>query len=522
MKDGVNVHIIAATSIALLALSACEPCSGVASCRTAPTVALTGQIVDGGSGAPVRGTVVTVGASRAVTDAEGLWTVAQQTDSAVRSVRVTVQAPGKTAYAITALPVTPVTTRGDVQNVGRWTSTPYARFMATLVRAGAPVPGASVSFAPVGGAPAVVRVGNSVSNGAGIFELHLEGTGDVGVTTGVLTVTSAALSRVSRFAGFGIPLDYRYDIPRSRGTIAVGGTRTYGGEVIFRGTGEKAAGASVEFVRTGGVIITPTSVRVTADSRGYFLLPLDASVDGTVTGTVTVRSADGQRASIYQDVSFATYDSTSFRSSGLWAYGERWAWALELWTHDRLAPAPNVDVEFRRTGGIAITPERIGARTGSDGRFEVRAAVLDTGTVVGEIVVFPATGPNRIIPNVRLRTFEGDNLGFAGVFGFGPALRYVGEVLRQDGTPVQGAQVTWTQISGVAASPSVLTGTTDANGRFPLTLIPSMDGEVVGEVRVVPPAPWAAGTQYTFTNLRLNSFESGDLRLAVTYRIPNP
>ena len=142
--------------------------------------------------------------------------------------------------------------------------------------------------------------------------------------------------------------------------------------------------------------------------------------------------------------------------------------------------------------------------------------------MLGEILVFPPDGTTRVIPNIRLRTFEGDNLRFAGVFGFGPALRYVGEVLRQDGTPVRGAQVTWTQVSGVAASPTILTGTTDANGRFPLTLIPSMDGEVVGEVRVVPPAPWAAGAQYTFTNLRLNSFENGDVRLAVTYRIPNP
>ncbi|MHB1313407.1 MAG: Ig-like domain-containing protein, partial [Gemmatimonadaceae bacterium] len=143
-------------------------------------------------------------------------------------------------------------------------------------------------------------------------------------------------------------------------------------------------------------------------------------------------------------------------------------------------------------------------------------------TVVGDLVVFGVAGANRVIPNVRLRTFEGDDLRFAGVYGVGPALRYVGEVLREDGTPVQGAQVTWTQVSGIPASPATLTVTTDASGRFPLTLIPSMDGEVVGTVRVTPPAPWAAGTAFTFTNLRLNSFESGELRLAVTYRIPAP
>jgi len=41
-------------------------------------------------------------------------------------------------------------------------------------------------------------------------------------------------------------------------------------------------------------------------------------------------------------------------------------------------------------------------------------------------------------------------------------------------------------------------------------------------VRVRPPAPWPATAEFVFDNLRLDSFESPELKLAVTYRIPRP
>ncbi len=612
--------LAAVAPAALLVLTACDPCSGVAACRTAPTMALSGQVVDGSTGKPVAGVVMTVGAAHTRSDDEGLWELSQAIDSTATVVDVTVQAPGKGAYTVKALPVRALTMKGDVQNVGRWTSVPYARYQSTVLRHGQPVIGASLTFSRTAGAPAEAVIPTSYSNGVGIFYLELRGGGALGTVVGTLSVSHPSFRRVSRFDGFTIPLDYRYDLPRPLGTFTAGGQRTYGGEVVFRGTGAKAPGASVEFTRTGGAAMTPSTVRTTADARGFFLLPMGDDEDGFVIGDLTVRSADGTKSSTYRDVRFAAYDSTNYRSSGIWAFGERWGWTVELWTHDRLLPAPDVGIEFRRTGGVSITPDKIGGRTDRDGRFELLATVNDTGTVFGELGVFPRVGSPRIIPNVRLRTFEGDNLRFAGVYGFGPslryvvevwthdrllpapdvgiefrrtggvsitpdkiggrtdrdgrfelvatvndtgtvfgelgvfprvgppriipnvrlhtfeganlrfagvygfgpALRYVGEVLRQDGTPIVGAQVTWTQVSGIPASPSTFTTTTDANGSFPLTLIPTLDGEVVGTMRVVPPSPWAPGTQFTFTNLRLNSWEDANIRLAVTYRIPPP
>ena len=707
-----------AVPAALVVLTACEPCSGVASCRSAPMVALSGQIVDGGNGVPVRGVVVSVGGASAVTDAEGLWQLGYLSADTTTAVDVMVQTTGGATYTIPAFPVRPTTEKGDVQHVGRWTSVPYVRFQLTLARLGQPFGGANVSFAPTGGAAADVVVAQSVSNGAGVFELQLRGRSTLGSVVGTLTVTRGDIARVSHFVGFTVPLDYRYGLPKPRGVVNVDGQRAYGGEVINRSTGAKAPGALLEFTRTGGVPITPATARATADARGFFVLMLDATIEGDVIGDLTVRSATGSGPTTYRGVQFATYDSTSIRYSGLWAFGQRWAWsvkfwrhdllaptpdmpvefrrtgglsitpdriaartdrdgrfeliasvtdtgtvigdftltppegptrvirnvryrafdddgvhdggiigfgpslryvldvktndrlspaadvamefrrtggvaisperitgrssadgrfelrpavtdsgaligdltvfpavgsprtipnirlqtfesgelrlggvfgygpalrfALELWTYDRLQPAPNVAVEFRRTGGVAIFPERISASTGADGRFEISPSVADSGLLLGEIAVFPSVGPPRVIPNVRLQTVENGDLRFGGIYAFGPALRYVGEVQRQDGTAVPGVQVMWTQTSGIPASPTTFTVVTDQNGRFPLTLVPSLDGEVVGTVRLVPPSPWAAGTQFTFHNLRLNTFESGDLRLAVTYRIPAP
>ncbi|HEX3866511.1 MAG TPA: hypothetical protein VHV78_07140, partial [Gemmatimonadaceae bacterium] len=132
------------------------------------------------------------------------------------------------------------------------------------------------------------------------------------------------------------------------------------------------------------------------------------------------------------------------------------------------------------------------------------------------------TGPPRLISGLHLRTNPDDSLHFAGVFAFGPALRYVGEVLTNDGAPVVGAQVQWTQTGGIPATPTVLNGVVDSNGRFPLTLYPSADGGVIGSIMVRPPPPWAPGTEFVFTNLGLDSFLTSDLKLAVTYRIPPP
>jgi hypothetical protein len=435
-----------------------------------------------------------------------------------------VTSPQMPPYTVAGMPMHTSTRHGDAVAVGLWTDIPFVRHLATVLHDAAPLPGAQVHFAIASGPPLVSAQTDGTTNAAGIFELDFTAQ-NVGQLVGELTVTHPALAKPLVVHGYTILVDYRFVIAGPTGTIGRGKLLAYGGELLFRGTGAKAPGIGVEFQRTGGIAIRSDRVTAVTSAAGFFLLDLEPAADdesGEVIGDLTFRPPSAPQA-VYKNVRLSTYDSTFLRSMGLWAYGERWLWTMEVWRNGDLKPAPGIRVQFVRTGGLAISPATInGLLTGSDGRVELRAAVNDTGVVEGQLNVFPQSGPTRVIPGIRLRTNADDQLHFGGVVSYGPALHYVGEVLTSDGAPVVGARVQWTQTSGIAASPAVLDTVTDINGRFPLELNPSTDGGAIGRVRVRPPAPWPASAEYVFDNLRLDTFEGAGLRLAVTYRIPRP
>ena len=522
-----------AVALPLALVAGCDPCAGTVSCSTNPHVTVTGSVVDHVTGAPTSGARValrvslsgeSVGDASATTDAQGLWQASVAAlDEGPAVAQITITAPQLPSYTVAGVPVRASRRSGDATVVGLWTDIPFVRHLATVVHASSPLVNAQVHFAVKSGPALVSGQTDGTTNGAGIFELDFTAH-DVGSLVGDLTVTHPALPSPLILRGYSIPLDYRFSIPSPTGTIGRGKLLAYGGELIFRGTGAKAPGVAVEFQRTGGIATTVDRTTTTTNASGFFvvnLAPASEDADGEVIGDLTFRPPSAA-ATTYKSVRLATYDSTFIRSMGLWAYGERWAWALELWRNDSLKPSPNVRVQFARTGGLAISPATISGVTAADGRVELRASVQDTGFVDGQLTVLPQVGPQRVIRGIRLRTNADEQLHFGGVVSYGPSLRYVGEVLTSDGAPVVGARVQWTQTSGVSAAPPTLDVVTDVNGRFPLTLYPSVDGGAIGRVRVRPPAPWPATAEFVFDNLRLDSFESPELKLAVTYRIPRP
>jgi 5-hydroxyisourate hydrolase-like protein (transthyretin family) len=523
-----------AVAIPLALVAGCDPCAGAVSCSTSPRVTLTGTVVNHDTGTPIAGARIDIHVTSAnaattdgsaTTDAQGLWQAsAPASDEGSAMARVTVTAPQLLPYTVSNLPVRASRQSGDATVVGLWSDIPFAKYLTTIVHAGTPLANADVSFRVTSGPELVAAQTSATTNGIGIFELDFVGQ-DLGRVIGDLTVTHPSLTRPFVVHGVAIPLDHHFAVAAPTGTIRVGKLLAYGGELIFRGTNAKAPGVGVEFQRTGGIATTENRFTTVTSSAGFFvvnLVPAADDADGEVIGDLTFRPP-GSTPTTYKNIRLATYDSTFLRSMGLWAYGERWAWALELWRNDSLKPAPGVRVQFTRTGGLAIAPSTLdGLVTASNGRIELRASVLDTGVVDGQLTVTPQTGPPRVITGIHLRTNADDQLHFGGVVSFGPALRYTVEVLTPDGAPVVGARVQWTQTSGIAATPAVVDTVTDASGRIPLTLFPSMDGGVIGRVRVRPPAPWPAGAEYVFEPLRLDTFESSELKLAATYRIPRP
>ncbi len=523
-----RVRLGAAAVLPLLVFVAgCEPCAGTNVCASASRVDLIGQIVDAKTGAPVSGVGVSValstgGQAGATTDANGNWEITSDLKSADSiTASVTVTAPGHSGYTVHALKVGIATRQGDATLLGAWLSYPHARYQATLLHNGKPLSGATVKFTRVSGV-AVTGTLSATTNTDGIFSLDVSAE-QLGSAVGTLTVTQSSLPQPSTLASYTIPLDYRYVISAPQATYNVGGLLTYGGQVFFRGTGQHIKGVAVKWTRTGGIAATPSTLSTTTDSTGFFVLGLTAPTDGAVTGTLTFTPPSGPVTS-YTNLSLATYDSTAARYLGDFGYGQRWAWAIELWRDDSLKQAKGVPVTFRRTGGIATTPDSVQLVTGSDGRIVVQASVTDTGYVDGQITVRPATGPARLITGLHLRTYAADTLGFAGVFTFGPSLRYAGQIQNAAGTPIVGATVTWTRDSGLAATPPTLTATTDATGYFNVILYPpdNTDGTVAGHFTVKPPPPYAANSSYTINSVNLPTFQTADLRFAGVFLIPNP
>ncbi|MEP6762760.1 MAG: O-antigen ligase family protein [Gemmatimonadaceae bacterium] len=519
--------------LAIAATTACTPCSGSLDCTTSPRLDATGTIVravDGKGAANVRitATLPNGTAKSTTTNSEGRWRIViDDAPGDLSNATITVASAGSNGYVVHDAGLTTRTGAGDSQDVGRWMSKATARYQAALIYRGLPLAGATVTFTPAAGILATNVKSPGISNGGGIFELDIESPNDLGTLVGSLHVAHPDI-RASDLNGFTIPLEYKYGLPGPKGSVTIGGVISYGAQVLFRGTHEQLSGVPVEFQRTAGISTIESIVRVTTGGNGFFRLDLTPNVSDNiplfgfgVVGDVVIKPV-GLPETRYTNVHLNVYDSLSLRSLGSFAYGESWAWALEIWRNSTLAPTPGVDVEFRQTSGLAIAPTVIKGRTDAGGRVELRSPVHDTGTVIGDLVVMPAGEPQKTIRNIKLRTSPDDNLHFAGVFGFGPALRYQIEVLQVNGTPVVGAQVLWTQSSGIAATPSSSISTTDASGRASVTLLPSTDGEVVGTIRVTPPAPWTAGTSFTFTNLHLATFESGSTVLGTSYRISAP
>jgi hypothetical protein len=378
------------------------------------------------------------------------------------------------------------------------------------------IAGASVTFQRTGGIAATPGTVTTTTGPDGYFTLEMEPAG-TGVVVGTLTIAAGGKPALSRQVQLAT-----YDSTETRflGVFGLGQSWNWAVELWRRDSLIPARGVQASFTRTGGVAITPSTVTGTTGADGRVTLNATVSDSGEVVGDLTV-TAPGTRPYTITGLRFATHADDELHFGGVRAFGYALRYALEIWRNDSLKVAPDMPVVFERTGGVAMVPSSVAARTDAGGRFNVVGSVADTGVVTGQVVVSPPQGGRYVIPGVSLRVTEDEQLHFAGVYSFGPALRYVAEVLTEDGRPVTGAVVEFRAVSGLVTTPVSFTTTVRADGTFPITLYPAGPGTLTAEVTIRPPAPWPAGSSYTRT-LVLPTFESSELRLAATIRLPNP
>lgn len=514
------VSLAALTGVAALG-AGCDPCAGIPACHTDPRLSVSGQIVVYPNGQPAPGTRVSfvrTGGAELVTDSATVATDGEGRFHLAVDARgpgpvtgdVVVSPPGRAAYRVRGVTFRTSDVRGEGASLEPWVADPYVAFVGQLTdrRTGRRLGGAVVRFERRSGVRLAHDTVETGTNDAGQFRLDLDPL-EFGDVRGDITVRHPGLLQPSKLRDVPIEVSYVFRPPELDRVWTIGASIFYTGELYFRGTGETVANATVTFTRTGGVGIDPASFTERTDAAGRFALaPLPVDT-GTVIGDLIIQPPSPYPAATLHGVRLTTVDTTD-APLVRFGFGEQLFYVGELFDRGTRGPGAGLDVEFRRTAGISISPDVVVARTGADGRFPIAPHTLDTGTVVGDLTVRRGTRVVGSVPGVRLRTFGSDELRLAGIWSVGEGLFYVGELWdRSTHTRLTGIDVTFRRSGGIATLQDSVVSRTDAAGRFTMFLPTADTGEVVGDVVVRSPARYAE----TVSGIRLHTFGTDELRL---------
>jgi hypothetical protein len=201
------------------------------------------------------------------------------------------------------------------------------------------------------------------------------------------------------------------------------------GEVYIRGTSDtRVAGATVRFTRTGGPMLSTAAggaYRTATNEAGHFIFlgrDVFAAGDGALIGTLEISSAS-IGASVYEG--FTLTPSYLFRDP--WRVirvgaGPSLEWLVEFRSTVDGSVVPGVQMEFRRTGGVMISPlayTTVSNLHGHAALSGIRPAA--EGIVIGDMHVRPPPPASPyVVTGLELPTFDGDGGRFLGRWGVGP------------------------------------------------------------------------------------------------------
>jgi hypothetical protein len=294
------------------------------------------------------------------------------------------------------------------------------------------------------------------------------------------------------------------------------------GRVLKQYPAEPAEGIRVDFVRTRGVGIEGDTLTAFTDRDGRFRFESGAAGNGTATGRLVLYPPAPLPPVTVEDVALvATRAPGERRFLGEWKVPyPHLPYEAHFYRVGTGAPVRGMEVEFRRTGGIPVSPDTFRVTTDAFGNVKLRPRTSVPGVVQAELVVYPLPPLQPfVIPNLRLRTFVAERLDSTVVAaGVGLALAYGGVLVWDDsGRALEGAEVEFRRTGGVPVQPERFTVRTDAFGTFILRSTPLATGEVVGDLLVRPGAPYRA---HTIRNVRLAVQTSGTIVFLGYFGIP--
>jgi hypothetical protein len=319
-------------------VTACDTCPIATSCESSlPRMTIEGQIVTTDFGKGVDGIKIdmlfiggrgslAVDTSSTVTSDGGFWRMsvpAVVAESVL--VRLRIFAPDLVEPYSVFRWVVPTTRNGEGYLADRWVIDPY--FPQTLQvyhrgRSDEIFPNIVLDFRQTGGprmrgldAAGVIRTSTDAGGFAQFF-LYSAFASDTGPVEGVVTAHLPAPYGDSKTILDLFPQIAYHALP-TFGGLAVGPSLSYSVAITSKSSGRPVAGARIDFAKTGGIAVDPSTFSLTTDAGGRAVFPLVALGVGVVDATVTVTPPGGAPTTF--PVSIPTFDADGTPLFATWA-----------------------------------------------------------------------------------------------------------------------------------------------------------------------------------------------------------
>jgi len=269
---------------------------------------------------------------------------------------------------------------------------------------------------------------------------------------------------------------------------------SYGGQFIERTTGREVAGVRVTFVRVSGVDMPIETLTVVSDAGGFFQLRGPTHAVGSVVGRLEVVPPPPHSPYVVPTLRLTASD---VRGEGVQAgrlVVDPYSFYLgEIYDRRVKRPVGGVTVTMRLLDGPVAAPDSAQFITDAQGRFLFEPTLSGYGVFRYDVsLAVPGDTATYRFP-LRITPEYMDHVPVPRLIPIPRVIRYQLEVSRRGtGEFLPGVQLRFVRTGGIRVQPETLTATLAAGaGRFTLYPTPLEDGELVGDLTITPPAPFA-------------------------------